>query len=304
MERAFNAKDSGDDEEFAIWASLSLELLGKSLLSKINPILIIDTKDPLSAIASIGIESENKIRTIGAREVYQRIQKIHPVFSHNFTLFCIEASEQRNSELHSGTFAFQKNSIEWEDKFFHAASRILSGFKYSVSNWLENPPLGDKISVKIENIRNTEIRVGKAEVEEKKGLWAKMNKNQKKEAKEKADDFYLSQFEKWIQNIGGTIHQDSENIYRRCPACKNEGFLVGTDPVKTILSRYESQSFLLSEVLEEYSAFAFFCPYCTLELEEDFVLEAAGIDSYYTHETTEERCLKTYPMGTQEEDHR
>ena len=46
VERSFKAEHDKDQAGFQLWASLSLELLGKATLARIHPALVADPDDP------------------------------------------------------------------------------------------------------------------------------------------------------------------------------------------------------------------------------------------------------------------
>jgi hypothetical protein len=47
IQRAFRAKQANDLDEYQLWASLALELLGKAVLASIHPSLVVDLMNPL-----------------------------------------------------------------------------------------------------------------------------------------------------------------------------------------------------------------------------------------------------------------
>jgi hypothetical protein len=62
IRRALRAQSSGEAEEYQLWASLALELLGKAALAKVHPALIADPQHYQSLFAACLDRRENHYR--------------------------------------------------------------------------------------------------------------------------------------------------------------------------------------------------------------------------------------------------
>lgn len=75
-------QDYADEElyRFAREAARALELAGKALLAKVSPVLIADPKnlDTQLHLAGAAVGAPPRLRTIGAREVVERLRKLLP----------------------------------------------------------------------------------------------------------------------------------------------------------------------------------------------------------------------------------
>ena len=108
IRRALAARDGGDFGSFCLWAAVSLELLGKAVLSGIHPALIADPKNPDSLFLACGkVVSASQPRTIPAHTVWDRLKKISMGFGKQEEAFCKLMMDRRNAELHSGALPFQ-----------------------------------------------------------------------------------------------------------------------------------------------------------------------------------------------------
>ncbi len=65
VQRAFRAKQAKALDEYQLWLSLALELLGKAALANIHPSLIVDPQHAKSLFAASGIAVSSDIKTIG-----------------------------------------------------------------------------------------------------------------------------------------------------------------------------------------------------------------------------------------------
>ena len=138
IQRGFRSKQAGDLDEYQLWSSLALELLGKSALASIHPSLVADPTHLESLFAASGINIGTDIKTIPAKALYLRMRHLSKYFDSKVKEFCDTISLRRNSELHSGEAPFQEMRLEtWEGRYWHAAQIILHVL--DSSDWLHLP---------------------------------------------------------------------------------------------------------------------------------------------------------------------
>ena len=111
---------------FPFWSSLALEFIGRATLAKIHPVLIADPREGSNILHAFGFPpTKGSPKTIGAKTVFLRLQKIVPEFTPKEELFCHLLTEKRNEELHTGTPAFENyNTNNWLPHYY-AAINIL-----------------------------------------------------------------------------------------------------------------------------------------------------------------------------------
>ncbi len=132
MERALAAPR--DSDLFPFWASLALELLARSALAYVSPILLADTADPdgRNLLHALGFEPKVKAyvpRSIVANDVLTRCEQLVPEFTKDIENFCRGFTIKRNEELHSGGTPFSSlASTTWLPRFYESA-RVLLGFQ-------------------------------------------------------------------------------------------------------------------------------------------------------------------------------
>src|SRR6202045_5188001 len=76
VQRALRCKKTGDLDEYQLWASLALELLGKTCLARIHPSLIVNPQDQISLFAASGVNLGTDIKTIATQTLYDRPRHI------------------------------------------------------------------------------------------------------------------------------------------------------------------------------------------------------------------------------------
>ena len=70
IRRGLRAQSNEEAEEYQLWASLALELLGKAALAKVHPALIADPQHYQSLFAACGRELSTDVRTITAQNSF------------------------------------------------------------------------------------------------------------------------------------------------------------------------------------------------------------------------------------------
>ena len=104
-----------------MWAALAMELIGKSALSRANPLLIASpTEDGKNLLAASGlVGGEATFKTILARTVYERCSKAFKPFD---SARAMRISEERNAYLHAAEPGFsEKPEDVWWSEFWGQA---------------------------------------------------------------------------------------------------------------------------------------------------------------------------------------
>src|SRR5664279_1233380 len=137
ISRGLRARTAGDNEEYQLWASLALELLGKAALAKVHPALVADPQHYQSLFAACGRQLSPDIKTIGANTLFERLSHIEKAFDSRHQKFCVQMALRRNAELHSGESPFSGMSPEaWEREFWGAMETVLAMQDETLESWL------------------------------------------------------------------------------------------------------------------------------------------------------------------------
>lgn len=78
IRKALVRKVSEELDEYQLWASLALELLGKSALASHRPSLVADPNHYQSMFAASGINLSTDVKTITAKTLYARLRHLIP----------------------------------------------------------------------------------------------------------------------------------------------------------------------------------------------------------------------------------
>src|SRR3546814_20543281 len=96
--RALTRKGAGDLDEYQLWASLALELLGKAALARRHSSLVVDPTHWQSMFVAAGINVTTDVKTIAAKTLFERLAHLVPRFDKPIQKFCKAIDERRNAE--------------------------------------------------------------------------------------------------------------------------------------------------------------------------------------------------------------
>ncbi|ESY62403.1 MULTISPECIES: hypothetical protein [Mesorhizobium] len=112
ISRALTRKAAGELDEYQLWPSLALELLGKAALARKHPSLVVDPTHWQSMFVAAGINVTTDVKTISAKTLFERLAHLVPRFDKTIQKFCQEIAERRNTELHSADLPFRTMRLD------------------------------------------------------------------------------------------------------------------------------------------------------------------------------------------------
>lgn len=250
--------------------AVAAELLGKAFLSGINPCLIVDKDfDSMLHVCGEGKharKSPGNIRTVGAKEVFNRCIQILP------KLKDYEAEMILLADFRSGVLHLAEHEKEFVKKVFSPYLKFVKilceAMNISMSDYFgEFHKLVDvsiKESTKQINI-DVERSITKAKIdfqERFEGLEEVIKKNIVKSI---TDGYVLDKYD--------------EALFE-CPVCKNDGVVAGTFHIETWDVDFDRDGNPEGAYpVGKLYATSFNCNVCGLKLNTSEELEAAGIDT-------------------------
>jgi len=281
--RALRCKGEGDLNEYQLWASLALELLGKACLARKHPSLIANPTHQTSLFAASGINIGTDIKTIIAKTLFERLRILVTGFDHNVEKYCVNISERRNAELHSGELPFENMKLAaWEARYWHAAQLILHDMNLNLEGWLGVDRAKAPREL-LEHAHQATIDAAKVRIEQAREKFSDQKKavkeNLLEEAKGKFPFHYRGVFD----------FSTDEEWMDECPACSGNAILAGDQVDEEILDEYDEENPWEETVEKYYVADSFFCPVCQLRLNSQAELEAGGLETSYSEVETRER---------------
>jgi hypothetical protein len=284
--RALSRKGDGDLDEYQLWASLALELLGKAALAREHPSLVVDPTHWQSMFVAAGIKITTDVKTITGKTLFQRLVHLVPRFDAKIQDFCGEIAERRNAELHSADLPFKTMRLDaWEARFWHACDTILNHMGSSLEQWLgaadakaprqvldeAGKALDAAVKLRVEAAREQHEGLKKA-ARERLAAEAEL-----RESAQQTGLFKGSYDEIWIDT---------------CPACKCRAFMTGEQTGEDICKEHDR--YAIWEIVDrEFVGEEFRCPTCDLTLMGNDEIDAAGLN--YIHEDQQEREMDYGP---------
>jgi hypothetical protein len=292
VRRGLRAQNDKDTEEYQLWASLALELLGKAALSKVHPALVADPTHYPSLFAACGRQLSADIKTITAKTLFERLGHIEKAFDTRHQRFCNQMTLRRNAELHSGESPFSGMSAEaWEREFWGAIEAVLAIQDETLESWLgaEDAKAPSKILQQATEALQWAVKNRISRCKED-------FENRHQDPKQREQTIEGSKLLSW-----NDYSWDGRDRYR-CPACSSQGFIGGplwdeevleTEAIRSMSTESdESWDPPVEVVKKTFSAEAFFCPVCGLHLYGKKEITAAEISDEFSTEEVRERAFE------------
>jgi hypothetical protein len=278
--RAIKRKIDEEYDEYQLWASLALELVGKAALAERHPSLIVDPTHSDSIFAAAGVKISTDVKTISAHTLFDRIRKLSPQFDTRVLNFCLAISQRRNAELHSGEAPFRAMKQEaWEAQYWDAAQVVLSLMNLSLDEWVGASAAKAPKEI-VEHARTARRQSAKIRVER---AAAEFNSRPRADRKRAIADAKVKRI--WHYPKLFTLLSDTEWEVE-CPACHGKAFVAGIQVHEEVLNVDRMAEAGWELVERHYTGEQFRCTVCNLVLEGTDELEAAEIEAQFedTHE--------------------
>lgn len=219
INRSFASREAGDFSQAALWAASALELLGKSALAKVSPLLVADPQDNgRSLLIAANLSSEaTRFKSIPAKALFSRCARAFRPFNDD------EAgriASQRNDELHSAIAPFVGLDEDlWWERYWSQAVILIHAQDEDVSAFVGASREADveaHLARNAENVqRRVEAMIGRA--------------RRRSEAAEQSEDSRLEIVA--LVSRGGYAADFSSSV--DCPACGELGLLMGDDVLES-----------------------------------------------------------------------
>lgn len=261
INRATEPGDSRTPEERMLWASLSLELLAKSALAKINPLLVADPMDDgksLLLAAGVGADTIN-FKTVAAKTAFSRCARAFPPFNYAEAM---TLAGTRNEELHSAGIPFaQVHVASWWERFWAQAVILLTA---------QDRELGDLL-------QPTEVARAEEHLARNRENTARRAQALVERARQRFELRQQGRLSTRVANHmpGRVMFIGEYDGDAECPACGASGDLIGGAVLDSEL--LEDPEYGLGPEILTIGTDAFACSRCGLTLEGADLVVAAGI---------------------------
>lgn len=284
IRRGLRAQAAKDTEEYQLWASLALELLGKAALANVHPALVADPTHYQSLFAACGRQLSPDIKTITAKTLFERLSHIEKGFDARHQKFCEQLALRRNAELHSGESPFSDMCAEaWAREFWGAVELVLKMQGESLESWLGAEDSKTPATI-LEQAEEAMQWAVKHRIDRCKQDFERKHQDPKKRALILED---TKQFRYWqwpFTQISGEGIDKAE-----CPACQAIGMRSGSLWNEEISDDQDPDDPSVEWVDLTYVTEDFVCPTCSLRLFGAKEIQAGGLPEEYTMSEARER---------------
>lgn len=291
IRRAFRARTAKDFDEYRLWASLAVELIGKAALARVSPSLVADPTHQESLFAACGLPIGTDYKTIAAKTLFSRIPHISKDFDPQVQKFCEQLALQRNAELHSGEAPFVGAAPEiWEREYWYAVSMLLKAQGQDLDSWLG----AEEAAAPKEALAAAEHAVMQAvaqRVERLRAHFLEAHKNPTKRAQLIADSQNIRPWEHYKEF---SINND-DYVSQKCPACGAIGVLGGILWSEEVSEEQDDDDPTVEYVDKTYLSEEFRCFTCGFVADGRREVLGAGItEEFYKTDTRERQFEPEY----------
>jgi hypothetical protein len=270
---------------FPFWAALSLDLLARTALSHIHPVLLAST--PQSAEGRHVIYALNRSpknsgngpyipHSIDSKEVYKRCAELVDNFTDDHRKLCEALIGRRNEELHSGGAPFVELPVQtWLPKFYECCEVLLQFTGRTLEDFLGKDEAGAGQAM-IAASHDAAAKAVGSEIKTHSEIWKAMPPDEQRIAATRAS----------MSTQRSLGHRVS------CPACGSDALLEGEEIAAlpdTIDGEIQiSKSTVLATLMK--------CEACGLRIKGHNHVHAAGLQSTFT-QTVRYSLLELYGVS-------
>ncbi|MBD2357033.1 hypothetical protein H6G41_20795 [Tolypothrix sp. FACHB-123] len=263
-----------DNPLFPFWYFLALELLGRSVLAKVHPVLLADSKD--DSILYAFERPTKKAISISINLVFQRCQSFVKGFTKNDCDKCIEWMDLRNIELHTGEPIFHNiKTSKWLADYYRIC-KILLEFQDKTLDDYFGINRAEAARKAIEALKeNVKGEVSKA-ISDAKAYYEKLTPEE------------ISERKLLLATKFNSANQDTRKMIP-CPVCGSEGIIQGK------ILEYGDAKIIEGEpkIIRSVSVLPtkFECVFCRFSIDTYAALHTAEIGGQYTVQTEEDMSI-------------
>jgi hypothetical protein len=256
-----------DDWRFGLWASLTLEVLGRAALANVSPVLLAEaSKDSWDnlyyALGRVPNTSKFIPRSIDVSGVFARLREILPTFENRLAGLAATLLARRNEDLHSGGTPFDEVSPgSWLPLFYEACDVLMNSIGLK---------LNDLIGVS--DAKTAAAMISAAKDESAKAVGKSISAHKTVwDAKAEAERKKLAQ-----QSTVWATKQVGHRV--KCPACASDALVHGAPVAPPTQSLEDDLIIERQQMLPS----RFECVACGLKVSGLPQLHACGLGDPYT----------------------
>ena len=287
IDRALVARDGGDELGFHLWASMSLELLGKAALASVHPALVADPSHFTSLLSACGRPVGTSRRTVTAKTVFERLRTISNAFDDKMMRECMVMADRRNAELHSGQSPLVGlDQRGWVPAMWRSAAVILNIQQQSLAEWLGSDE-AERVDAIIADAAEVHWQGVLARIDRRRADFAKRSP--------KGSAQYTDAAQRARVRPEPRSYEDVGHAKVWCPLCGLPVWATGVEYDREVIEEhfgYDPEDgyphSYLQTVRVSYAVEMLSCGECDLLLEGREEIEMAEIEADFTRDIEEE----------------
>ena len=249
--------------EFAFFASLSVECLGRSALTKVHPVLNADPRDDANVLYACGYPFA-KPRSLPAHSVFLRLEKIIDAFRSQHREVCEFLALQRNAHVHTADLPYEGlTTSKWLARFYDTVAVLHDHLGKPLEHFLGKE--GAEMAVELIKMLNANVLSG---VKSKIAAHSKVFSAKKEHEKKTLLDVSAS----------AMAFPPSDHEVCPCPSCEGKAALSGKR-YKELPEQYAEGELRMNV---EYLATDFMCKACGLSFSSIEEIAHAGLKTHFT----------------------
>jgi hypothetical protein len=252
------------DWKFGLWSVFTLEMLIRSAISAVSPVLIADKEDWANLLFAVGVQPKRARfvpKSAVATELLSRAEELVPDFTREHANFCATHFARRNSELHTGTFSFENvGSSAWLPMFYGVCEILLKSIGESLES-LFGRETAKRAREDIDALRDETAKSVKGTINAHKTVWEEKTQEEREIAASQAKTASL-------RHYGHRV---------TCPSCGSTALVQGKaagEPKRTV----DDDGIYERQVMKPE---AFSCVACGLKIAGFSRLLAAGLGNTF-----------------------
>jgi DNA-directed RNA polymerase subunit RPC12/RpoP len=263
------AEDDDTDWKFGLWSTFTLEMLLRSAIASVSPVLIAEKEDWANLLYGLGLQPKKARfvpRSAMVTELLSRAEDLVPDFSREHANFCASHFARRNGEIHTGESPFENvGSSVWLPMFYSVCEILLKKIGESLKS-LFGLETAKRAREDIDALRDETAKVVKGSMNAHKTIWNEKTEEERETAMAQAKTASL-------RHYGHRV---------KCPSCGSTALVQGKEagePKRTV----DDDGIVERQVMKPE---AFSCVACGLKIAGFSKLLAAGLGNTFISSST------------------
>jgi hypothetical protein len=168
------AENDDRDWQYGLWSSFTLEMLVRSAIAAVSPVLIADKEDWANLLYAIGVQPKRAKfvpKSAVVTELLSRAEEVVPDFTREHVSFCASHFARRNNDVHTGSFSFENvGSSTWLPMFYAVCDILLKSIGESLES-LFGPEQAKQAREDISALRDETAKSVKGTINAHKTVW-------------------------------------------------------------------------------------------------------------------------------------